>query len=66
MNDLLYLSGQYIRHHKLKLSVLTFAIALVSWLPIAIQSSVDQTASQLLNRAETTPMVIGAKGSPLE
>lgn len=66
MNDLLYLSGQYIRHHKLKLSVLTFAITLVSWLPIAIQSIVDQTASQLLNRAETTPMVIGAKGSPLE
>lgn len=66
MNDLLYLSGQYIRHHKLKLSVLTFAITLVSWLPFAIQSIVDQTASQLLNRAERTPIVIGAKGSPLE
>lgn len=66
MTDLLYLSGQYIRHHKIKLGVLVFAITLVSWLPIAIQSIVEQTASQLLQRAETTPLVIGAKGSPLE
>ena len=66
MHDLLYLSGQYIRYHKLKLAVLIFAITLVSWLPIAVQSIVDQTASQLLVRAESTPMVIGARGSPLE
>lgn len=66
MHDLLYLSGQYIRYHKLKLAVLIFAITLVSWLPIAVQSIVDQTASQLLARAESTPMVIGARGSPLE
>jgi putative ABC transport system permease protein len=66
MHDLLYLSGRYIRYHKLKLAVLIFAITLVSWLPIAVQSIVDQTASQLLARAESTPMVIGARGSPLE
>ncbi len=66
MNDLLYLSSQYIRHHKLKLAVLIFAITLVGWLPIAVQSIVDQTAGQLLARAGSTPMVIGARGSPLE
>ncbi len=66
MNDLLYLSLQYIRYHKVKLLVLTFAITLVSWLPIAIQSIVDQTAEQLLKRAQNTPLVIGAPGSPLE
>jgi putative ABC transport system permease protein len=66
MNDLLYLSGQYIRHHKNKLLILIFAITLVSWLPIAIQTIVDQTAEQLLDRANNTPLVIGAPGSPLE
>lgn len=66
MKDLLYLGLQYIRHHRLKLLVLTFAITLVSWLPVAIQSIVDQTASQLLDRADNTPLVIGAPGSPLE
>ena len=66
MNDLLYLSWQYIRHHKNKLLILIFAITLVSWLPIAIKSVVDQTAAQLLDRANSTPLVIGAPGSPLE
>ncbi len=64
--DLLYLSLQYVRHHRLKLVVLIFTITLVSWLPIAIQSIVDQTAEQLLDRADSTPLVIGAPGSPLE
>lgn len=66
MRDLLYLSAHYIRHHRVKLLVLTLAITLVSWLPIAIQSIVDQTARQLSQRAENTPLVIGAPGSPLE
>ena len=66
MKDLLYLSVNYIRHHRVKLLVLTLAITLVSWLPIAIQSIVDQTARQLSQRAERTPLVIGAPGSPLE
>ena len=66
MTDILYLSARYVAHHKVKLGVLTLAITLVAWLPIAIQSIVDQTASQLLHRADSTPMVIGAPGSPLE
>ena len=66
MKDLLYLGVNYIRHHRVKLLVLTLAITLVSWLPIAIQSIVDQTARQLSQRAERTPLVIGAPGSPLE
>ncbi len=66
MRNLLYLSLQYIRHHRVKLLVLTLAITLVGWLPIAIQSIVDQTAEQLLVRADRTPLVIGAPGSPLE
>ncbi|HEB27228.1 MAG TPA: hypothetical protein ENI05_05555 [Porticoccus sp.] len=66
MNNIFYLSGQYIRYHKAKLLTLIFAITLVTWLPIAIQSIVDQTAEQLLLRADNTPLVIGATGSPLE
>jgi putative ABC transport system permease protein len=66
MRDTLYLSLQYIHRHRVKLSVLTLAITLVTWLPIAIHSMVEQTAEQLLDRADTTPLVIGAPGSPLE
>ena len=66
MSDLLYLSGQYIRYHKNKLLILIFAITLASWLPLAIQIIVEQTARQLLDRADNTSLVIGAPGSPLE
>ncbi len=66
MKDLLYLSWQYVRYHRMKLLVLTLAITLVAWLPLAIQSIVDQTAEQLQERAQITPLVIGAPGSPLE
>ncbi len=66
MSDIFYLSLQYIRYHKKKLMVLTFAITLVSWLPLAMQSIVEQTAEQLSARANSTPLVIGAPGSPLE
>ena len=66
MNDLFYLSIQYIRHHRNKLLALILAITLVGWLPIGIQSIVKQTADQLLSRAEQTPLIIGAGGSPLE
>lgn len=66
MNDLFYLSIQYIRFHKIKLAALTVAITLITWLPLALQSIVEQTAQQLSKRAEATPLVIGAQGSPLE
>jgi len=66
LKQLLYLSLQYVRYHRIKLLVLTFAITLVSWLPIAIQSIVDQATEELLDRADRTPLVIGAPGSPLE
>ncbi|MCJ8318350.1 MAG: ABC transporter permease [Colwellia sp.] len=66
MNDILYISGQYIRHHRKKLMLLVGAVALVIWLPIAIYTIVQQTSVQLLSRAEQTPLVLGANGSPLE
>ena len=66
MRDLVYLGARYVAHHKIKLGALVFAITLVAWLPLAIQTMVEQTARQLLQRADSTPLVVGAPGSPLE
>ena len=55
MTSLLYLSGCYIRYHKRKLTILIAAITLVTWLPIALQSIVEQSAQHLLERAAQTP-----------
>ena len=66
MSDIFYLGLRYILSHRLKLAALTLAITLVGWLPIAIQTMVDETAEGLLDRADATPLVIGAPGSQLE
>jgi putative ABC transport system permease protein len=61
-----YLAWRYIVRHRRKVGVLVAAITLVLWLPLAIQIMVDRTAEQLRDRAQQTPLVIGAPGSALE
>jgi len=66
MNDTLYMAWQYLAHHKVKTVILVLSIALIIYLPIGLKVIVDQSSDSLTDRAELTPLVIGAKGSPLE
>jgi putative ABC transport system permease protein len=66
LNDTLYMAWQYLTHHKVKTVVLVLSIALIIYLPIGLKVIVDQSSDSLTARAESTPLVIGAKGSPLE
>lgn len=66
MNHTLYMAWRYLAYHKVKTSLLVFSIALIVYLPIGLKVIVDQSAESLTARAEATPLVVGAKGSPLE
>jgi len=66
MRRTLYLAWRYLLYHRYKTAVLVTAITLIFYLPIGLRVLVDQSAEQLTARAEATPLVIGAKGSPLE
>ena len=66
MKDTLYMAWQYLAHHKVKTVILVLSIALIVYLPIGLKVIVDQSADSLTERAEATPLIIGAKGSPLE
>ena len=66
MKDTLYMAWQYLSHHKVKTVLLVFAIALIVYLPVGLKVIVDQTAEALTERAQSTPLLVGAKGSPLE
>jgi putative ABC transport system permease protein len=66
MNDTLYMAWQYLAHHKVKTVILMLSIALIIYLPIGLKVIVDQSSDSLTTRAESTPLIIGAKGSPLE
>jgi putative ABC transport system permease protein len=62
----LYLAGRYLAYHRLKTAILVASITLIFYLPVGLRVLVDQSATQLTARAEATPLVLGAKGSPLE
>lgn len=66
MSDVLYLAWRYLAYHRLKTVVLVMSIAAIVYLPLGLNILLDQSAQQLRGRAESTPLLIGAKGSPLE
>jgi len=66
MTRTLYLTWRYLAYHRGKTLILVTAITLIFYLPIGLRVLVDQSAAQLTARAEATPLIMGAKGSPLE
>ena len=66
MKQTLYLAWRYLSYHRVKTLILVFSITLIVYLPIGLRVLVDQSSRQLTARAEATPLIVGAKGSPLE
>jgi len=66
MIDSLYIAWKYITFNKIKTAILVACITLISFLPIALQLLLDESERQLMSRAVSTPLVIGAKGSSLD
>lgn len=66
MKDVLYLAWRYLAFHRLKTAILVLSIALIVYLPVGLNVLVGQSAEELTARAASTPILVGAKGSPLE
>ena len=66
MRDVLYLAWRYLAYHRFKTLILTGSITLIVFLPAALNVLVGQSARELTARAEATPLLVGARGSPLE
>ena len=66
MKGSFYLAWQYIQHHRATTVVLVTAITLIAYLPAAVEVIVDNAERHFRSRAESTPLVVGARGSPLE
>ena len=66
MTDTLYLAWRYLAYHRVKTAILVTSITLIVYLPVGLDVLVSQSAAQLTARAEATPLLVGAKGSPLE
>ncbi len=66
MKGALYLAWRYLVYHRVKTLILTTSITLIIFLPVGLRVLVGQSQEQLTARAEATPLLIGARGSPLE
>ena len=66
MIDSLYLAWQYIRFNKFKTVILVASITLIAVLPLSLEILLAESERQLLDRAESTPLLVGAKGSALD
>ncbi len=66
MIDSLYIAWRYVRYHKVKTAILVASITLMAFLPAALDVLVKQSALQLRDRATSTPLLIGARGSDLD
>ena len=65
MRGALVLAWQYLAHHRLKTAILVAAIALIAFLPAGLNVLVGESARELTARADATPLLVGARGSPL-
>jgi len=66
MTDVAYLAWRYLAYHRFKTAILVASITIIVFLPIGLNVLVNQSAQQLTARANATPLLVGAKGSPLE
>lgn len=66
VRDVLYLAWRYLAFNRVTTAILVLSIMLIVYLPVGLNVLVNQSARELTARAEATPLLIGAKGSPLE
>lgn len=66
MRDDFYIAWRYVRFHAWRSVLLVVALTLILYIPLALRTVVTVSERQLLARAESTPLLLGAKGSSLD
>jgi putative ABC transport system permease protein len=66
MSGTLYLAWRYLVYNRWKTIILVGSIMLIIYLPVGLNVVVKQSGEHLNARAQATPLIVGAKGSPLE
>ena len=66
MNTSLYLAWKYLSFNKLRTTILIACVTLVGALPLSLNLLLSASEKELMSRAETTPLIVGAKGSDLD
>jgi putative ABC transport system permease protein len=62
----LYIAWRFIAFNKFRTAILVACITLIAFLPLSLQLLLDQSQQLLNARAESTPLLLGARGSALD
>lgn len=66
MIDSLYIAWKYISFYKARTATLVACVTLIAVLPMALELMLSESQRQLLSRAESTPLLLGVRGSALD
>ena len=66
MIDSLYLAWQYLRFNKARTLILVSCITIIAALPMTLEILLNESEQQLALRADSSPLLVGAKGSALD
>ncbi|NHZ69739.1 MAG: hypothetical protein GWP20_00705 [Thermotogales bacterium] len=66
MMDSLTIAWKYISYYKARTATLIACVTLIAVLPLALEVLLDESEQQLLSRADSTPLLLGARGSALD
>lgn len=64
--DSIYLAWQYLKFNKSRSLVIIACITIIAVLPLSLEILLKESERQLAMRAESTPLLLGAKGSALD
>lgn len=63
MKQSFYLAYKYIAFHRARSMVLIFSLGIIIYLPNGLKKLISESELQMIERAKSTPLVVGAKGS---
>ena len=66
MKDSLYLAWRYVVHHRVKTGLLVSSLAVFIGLPLVLRELSSLIQQSLVARAQSTPLLLGKKGSSLD
>ena len=63
MTRLLLLTWRYMAFNKIKSAIMVVCLTITLFLPIAVHVMISHYENDLMARAESTPLIVGAKGN---
>ena len=66
MIDSFYIAWRFVTFNKARTATLIACVTLIAVLPLTLELLLSESEQQLLSRAESTPLMMGARGSALD